>query len=74
MKRRPAGRGYRRRGASGCVRYCGMAEWTHALLGSYLALMVLAVAWLHRDLLIAAAADMIGGAWPAAAAGRVWVY
>ena len=42
--------------------------WTHALLGSYLALMVLAVAWLHRDLLLTAAAATLGGAWPAAAA------
>ena len=33
-------------------------QWAHALLGSYLGLMVLAVAWLHRDLLLAAAAEI----------------
>lgn len=39
-----------------------MAEWANAVLGSYIGLMVMAVAWLHRDLLLAAAAE--SGGWP----------
>jgi hypothetical protein len=38
-----------------------MDNASHVLLGTYLAFMVLAVAWLHRDLLIAAAGLDHGG-------------